>query len=175
MESKAGSCDSFSGTESSATSEDIDAAYDWTAEENGNDEDVEFVLRLSDHVDSTAFNERCKELLVENMHLVDLSTDEHPHEYYELYQEFQKIIEDMLEGFLVQEKLQSPSELYRKVKRAYDNDEFAHEYVNFILRAAEYESFVEALKNRWKSFAKENNVMPTGESERARVVESKHK
>jgi len=130
--------------------------------------DLKFVLRFSDHIDSTEFTSKFENFIKDNCHVIDLDTSEHSHEYYELYQDYTVLIEDMLESFLEKEQLDSPSELYRKLRDASNENDCVDDYLQYVIAAAEYESFAKVMRQHWKEFAEEHNLL-------SQESESKHK
>lgn len=138
------------------------------------EDSLEFVVRFADHIDSVDFNKRCEKFFKDNCHVVDLTlhADEHTHEYFDLFKEYQQIVEDALRDFMDREGLESPRELYGKLKQCYDQNPFAQEYLNYCLNCMEFESFAKSLKRYWRAFAKNHNLLTTEQLEGSESLSS---
>lgn len=119
---------------------------------------MDFMVRFSAHVDSLEFNKRMATFFRDHCHIVDLSTTEHSHEVYEVYEAYTEHIDVMLEDFVKKEKLPSAEALVAKVREASEMNTFASEYVQFILQVVDFESFAKCLRQYWAAFARNNGI-----------------
>mmetsp|Transcript_10173 Transcript_10173/g.25803 ORF Transcript_10173/g.25803 Transcript_10173/m.25803 type:complete len:175 (+) Transcript_10173:108-632(+) len=141
-----------------------------------------FVLRFSAYVDSVEFDGRLAKFFQDNCHIVDTALDaaEHSHEYFELFNKYESIVESLLMDFVEAEGLKSPKELFLRLQACADASEIASEYIEFCVKSMTYEDFATTLKEYWADFAKLHDIpIPNGhvllDNELAAESKSAHK
>jgi hypothetical protein len=125
------------------------------SKESSDSDKVDFVLRFAEHVDGKEFNQRCAAYFKKYISIVDptLDKDECSHEYWEAYQGYQVLVDEMLQDFLQSEGIKRPSELYEKLKDCYDSNPYASEYIEFLISVMTFESFADCLRSYWRQFS----------------------
>jgi len=78
---------------------------------------------------------------------VDASEETHSHKYWDLFQEYQELLEGKLEIFVSEQELTAKS-LYKKLEEAQEENELASTIVQYLLGATDYERFVDLLLDR---------------------------
>lgn len=85
------------------------------------------------------FKEHCKK--------VDPSDETHSHVYWELFCDYQKMLESKLDIFVADQKLTAKT-LYKKLQEAQTENGTAMAIVQYLLGATDYERFVDLLLDR---------------------------
>jgi hypothetical protein len=77
--------------------------------------------------------DKMQTFLEDNCHVVDTTTDEHSHGYWEVFEAYQRRIDGILESFVEAEGLHDRSQMLRTIKAACTKFDFADDYIQQML------------------------------------------
>lgn len=138
-------------------SREVDSEEGGDVEESSDSEfeDMSFIRRLSDFTRNSAFIHAIDEFLLSRCHLVDttLPKDENGHEDWDSFQDFQKLVNQKLHVFIVDEFGENGSEadFIERCRIIIKKDGFESQYLSILIASADFTSFVELLRSKLES------------------------